>query len=100
MLWLKSENATIGSGYVVRWKTMANTFEISSSRDGVMLQGATSAMEPDEITEVISQIRTAAVIAGRLRADRYERDDRARRPFPAFDFKGHPVRTGECVDRH
>ncbi len=99
MLWLKSENITLGGdGRVVRWKHMSAPFEISSSRNGVMIQGTSTQMEPDEITEVISQIRTAAVIAGRLRADRYERDAKAETPFPRGNFKGHPVRTGECVD--
>lgn len=33
------ENHTIMSGYVVRWQLPLSGFEVSASRDGVMLQG-------------------------------------------------------------
>jgi len=98
MLWLKSENITLGGdGLVVRWKHPASTVEISASRNGVMVQGCSPAMGPDDASDFARQVMTAKVIAGRLYSGTYARDKNADTPFPRGDFKGHPVQTGACV---
>ncbi len=98
MLWLKSECVTVMDGLVVRWKMPNATMEISASRNGVMLQGATPALSSEDTIDFVKQIQAAHTIVSRIMSGSYVRDKGASSPFPRGEWVGRAVRTGECVN--
>jgi hypothetical protein len=51
------ENHTVMSGYVVRWQR--GHIEVSASRDGVMIQGSTAALDGEGVERFLSIVERA-----------------------------------------
>jgi hypothetical protein len=91
LIWNASHCPTVCDGLVARWKLKGHAFEISASRNGVMLQGFTPALDRDQADAIIATIRAASVASRLIQRGLLKPNPDLVPPFPIGDWEGPEV---------